>query len=340
MFSPFTHTDYRYKDASSPSGNIEPMSLGSPVSSPKNKPSSNQNYLPPYLFGEIAASPISSPSWNSPKQSSIPTFQSPSCIINPVSQFKEQNISYQSPSASSIITTPNPVKSGGPPIQGLLYSTPNQNASFNTSQLNSTPTVTDKLVSDGHSFNNMMTPNKSLCVTNTSFLSPAQIDPFYTQGESLKNSDQLDESWITVFGFPSASANYILQQFSQYGNIVEHKLSPSGNWMHLRYQSKLQAKKALSKNGKVFSGNIMIGVKPCIEMDIMNSCKENSVRDTSLISASDSLSIDPLEPTKPNLKNIRPLTQAYQSPNTQAQVTAAKSSGIVSKAFDYIWKLH
>ncbi|GFQ94118.1 nucleoporin NUP35 [Trichonephila clavata] len=340
MFSPFTQIDHRYKDVSSPSGNTEPMSLGSPVSSPKGKASSNQNYLPPYLFGETVPSPIASPTWNTPKQSNITAFQSPSSIINPVSQFKEQNISYQSPSTSSIIATPNPVKSGGPPIQGLLYSTPNQNISFNTSQLNNTPTVTDNLAFDGPSFNNMMTPNKSLCVTNTSFLSPAQIDPFYTQGEALKNSDQLDESWITVFGFPSASANYILQQFSQYGNIVEHKLSPSGNWMHLRYQSKLQAKKALSKNGKVFSGNIMIGVKLCIEMDVMESCKDNSIKETSLISASNSLTTDPLEPTKPNLKNIRPLTQAYQSPNAQAQVNPVKSSGIVSKAFEYIWKLH
>ncbi|PRD26999.1 UNVERIFIED_CONTAM: Nucleoporin [Trichonephila clavipes] len=137
-----------------------------------------------------------------------------------------------------------------------------------------------------------------------------------------------------------ASTNYILQQFSQYGNIVEHKLSPSGNWMHLRYQSKLQAKKALSKNGKVFSGNIMIGVKPCIEMDVMESCKDNSIKETSLISASNSLTTDPLEPTKPNLKNIRPLTQAYQSPNAQAQVNPVKSSGLVSKAFEYIWKIH
>ncbi|GIY99542.1 nucleoporin NUP35 [Caerostris extrusa] len=110
--------------------------------------------------------------------------------------------------------------------------------------------------------------------------------------------------------------------------------------MHLHYQSKLQAKKALSKNGKVFSSNIMIGVKPCIEMDIMESFREDSVKETSTVSTPQPLSTDPLEPAKPNLKNIRPLTQAYQSPNTQLQVTATKSSGLVSKAFDYIWKLH
>ncbi|KAF8777222.1 Nucleoporin NUP35 like protein [Argiope bruennichi] len=339
MFSSFNQTDHRYRDAGSP-GNIEPMTIGSPVSSPKNKSSANQNYLPPYLFGETASSPISSPTWHTPsKQSNISTFQS-SPVINQVSQFREQHIPYQSASSSSIISTPNPVKSGGPPVQGLLYSTPNQNVSFNASQLNNTPSVADRIACDNHNFSGILTPNKSLCVTNTSYLSPAQIDPFYTQGEALQNSDQLDESWITVFGFPHASSDYILQQFSQYGNIIEHKLSPTGNWMHLRYQSKLQAKKALSKNGKVFSGNIMIGVKPCIEMDIMESCKENTVQDTSLLSSSQSVLTDPLEPTKPNLKNIRPLTQAYQSPNAQSQIVATKPSSLVSKAFDYIWKLH
>nr|KAG5694182.1 hypothetical protein BaRGS_016028 [Batillaria attramentaria] len=35
--------------------------------------------------------------------------------------------------------------------------------------------------------------------------------------------------------------------------------------MHVHYQSKLQAKKALSKNGKVFGGRMMIGVLPCID---------------------------------------------------------------------------
>lgn len=42
-------------------------------------------------------------------------------------------------------------------------------------------------------------------------------------------------------------------------------MSNSGNWMHVQYQSKLQARKALSKDGKIFGEAIMIGVKPCID---------------------------------------------------------------------------
>jgi len=44
-----------------------------------------------------------------------------------------------------------------------------------------------------------------------------------------------------------------------------NQVAPDGNWLHIHYQSKLQAKKALSKNGKVFGGTIMIGVTPCID---------------------------------------------------------------------------
>ncbi|XP_010788784.1 nucleoporin NUP53-like, partial [Notothenia coriiceps] len=96
-------------------------------------------------------------------------------------------------------------------------------------------------------------------------LSPAQVDPFYSQGESLSSDDQLDQTWITVFGFPPASASYILLQFAQYGNILKHTMASPGNWMHLQYQSSLQARKALSKDGKVFGDAIMVGVKPCID---------------------------------------------------------------------------
>jgi len=43
------------------------------------------------------------------------------------------------------------------------------------------------------------------------------------------------------------------------------KIAAEGNWIHIHYQSKLQAKKVLSKNGKVFGGSIMVGVAPCID---------------------------------------------------------------------------
>lgn len=338
MFSAFDQSDLRFGETST-SSSVEPMTLGSPVSSPKSKTNASQNYLPPYLFGEVNSSPVGPSSWSSPKQLSM--FPSSTFPSTPVSQFREQQVVYQSPVSSSIIGPTNPAKSGGPPIQGLLYSSTSPVSSFDFSNLNGTPkNQSIQVVSaanNSHNVSGILTPSKSFSVNNSTFLSPAQIDPFFTQGDALKDGEQLDESWVTVFGFPSASSSYILQQFSQYGNIIEHKISPIGNWMHLRYQSKLQAKKALSKNGKIFSGNIMVGVKPCIEMDLMDSTKENSVLDVTS-PLSNSTIIDNLEPSKPNLKNIRPLTQAYQSPKTPTQATTPKSGGIVSKAMEYLWK--
>lgn len=106
---------------------------------------------------------------------------------------------------------------------------------------------------------------------------------------------QMKNLYVTSCRFPPASASYILLQFAQYGNILKHvvsnegtdewlflteillslivcwcvfwciQMSNSGNWMHIQYQSKLQARKALSKDGKVFGESIMIGVKPCID---------------------------------------------------------------------------
>lgn len=58
--------------------------------------------------------------------------------------------------------------------------------------------------------------------------------------------------------------------------------------------------------------------------DIMESFRDDSVQDSSLIKPQDSFQAETFEPTKPNLKNIRPLTQAYQSPSGQAQVCVSK----------------
>ena len=54
-------------------------------------------------------------------------------------------------------------------------------------------------------------------------------------------------------------------------------MSNTGNWMHIRYQSKLQARKALSKDGRIFGESIMIGVKPCIDKVSYCWCKENNL---------------------------------------------------------------
>lgn len=111
--------------------------------------------------------------------------------------------------------------------------------------------------------------------------SPTQLDPFYTQGESLSSPPHnLDDTWVTVFGFPPSATSYVLQEFAIYGQIVKYITASTGqqqqsnnneqgNWLHLRYQTRMQAQKAMSKNGKVLGGQFMVGVMQCIDRRVM-----------------------------------------------------------------------
>jgi hypothetical protein len=90
--------------------------------------------------------------------------------------------------------------------------------------------------------------------------------------------------WITIFGFPPSSATYVLQEFSVCGQIVRHVVCAQGNWMHIQFQTRLQAQKALGKNGKVIGNSIMLGVMKCIDRSVLanadlsgNGGVENSV---------------------------------------------------------------
>ncbi|VDO85637.1 unnamed protein product, partial [Schistosoma curassoni] len=85
---------------------------------------------------------------------------------------------------------------------------------------------------------------------------------------SHRSSNDFDNAnphdcWVTVFGFPPSRAAFILNQFAQLGTIEKHVITNSGNWMHIKYQNKMQAHCALNKNGKVFGDNTMVGVSVC-----------------------------------------------------------------------------
>ncbi|PVD34006.1 hypothetical protein C0Q70_05268 [Pomacea canaliculata] len=171
-------------------------------------------------------------------------------------------------------------------------------------------------------------------------ISPTQLDPFYTQGESLKPDDILDETWVTIFGFPPGATSFILQQFSQYGNILKHVLSAEGNWMHVHFQSKLQAKKALSKNGKVYGGRMMIGVLPCIDKSVMEDKENVTLASTPMTpqAMSTELNVSARGTGTP----IRPLTAAYAASRSEYEVlknkpTPRKDQGIVSMVKEYMF---
>jgi hypothetical protein len=83
------------------------------------------------------------------------------------------------------------------------------------------------------------------------------------------NTSNTEGRWVTVFGFPPGHQGLVLDTFHSYGQILRVKHAQNqGNWIHVLYQTRLQAQKALGKNGKIIHGNIMIGVVRTADSDV------------------------------------------------------------------------
>lgn len=332
----------------------ESHAIGSP-------PSNSPGYLPQYLLG--GNSPAISPV---PKGRYIGSFKEgpagqagvlSSPRTNPFhvnSPLRPQGLLGKAdktvPRASPLSCTPkDPI--GAPPVEALYDA--RRSAIMNNSGFGREQQPMDVTMATGVDMSIRKSAGYSTPSSNVTFCgtelqsyspphgstlpSPTQIDPFYTQGRAISTEYVLDECWVTVFGFPPAATSFILQQFSQYGNIVR-SVTSKGNWMHIQFQSKLQAKKALSKNGKIYGSNIMVGVMPCIEKSVLE------------VAGKENISSTPLRPetsTVPSSFNnaapMRPLTAAYQAASSDHQVvqdgirTPQKNSNLVSKAMEYVF---
>ncbi|CAK9161523.1 unnamed protein product [Ilex paraguariensis] len=78
---------------------------------------------------------------------------------------------------------------------------------------------------------------------------------------SVGNLDE--EEWVTVFGFSPGDTNFVLREFEKCGLILKHVPGPrDANWIHILYQNRSDAQKALSKNGMQINGVLIVGVKP------------------------------------------------------------------------------
>lgn len=325
-------------------GASESMLIGSPTG-----PSQTQSpFLPSYLMGDsssLAQSPASRP-WLSPPKSQLNR------------SLAGANVSANSPAFIGSCTRSESLRSrdgsrfkdrpGAPPVSGLIESVSGPRPSALPSRL-------QEDLSCSSSFNaSCLTPPSHLQRSSagqqafgqsfSAVPSPGQIDPFYTQGESIGIDERLDETWVTVFGFPPAATSFILQEFSQYGNILKHVVAADGNWIHIHYQSKLQAKKVLSKNGKVFGGSIMVGVAPCIDKSVMETDKENtsSYLQTSFQSAAVANYDRCNASSASRSKTMRPLTSGMGASSGESEVTEParlpqRSNSIISKAVEYMF---
>ncbi|KAK4267415.1 hypothetical protein QN277_024199 [Acacia crassicarpa] len=83
------------------------------------------------------------------------------------------------------------------------------------------------------------------------------------QRNSLPAGNLNEEEWVTVYGFSPGDTNLVLREFEKCGVILKHIPGPSdANWMHILYQNRSDAQKALNKNGMQLNGVLIVGVKP------------------------------------------------------------------------------
>ncbi|KAI4884466.1 hypothetical protein NFI96_020284, partial [Prochilodus magdalenae] len=318
---------------------IEPMALGSPTSP---KPGPGAQFLPGFLMGDLPA----------------PTTPQPRTI-----SLTGGGVEMRSPLLAGgsppqpVVPTPKD-KSGAPPVRSIYddLSSPGIGMSPLASRKQPFSVLQTPLagvIGTPGTAAGMFSP-ASLGQQRKSTLSPAQVDPFFTQGDALSSEDQLDETWVTVFGFPPASASYILLQFAQYGNILKHIMSNAGNWMHIQYQSKLQARKALSKDGKIFGDAIMIGVK---YVSVMESSEK--FNNSGMFTPPVRPNATPGHPVSTPRSAMRPLSAAYKASSSEYQAvlllwytvsftspvpqvvsdrdTPRKDDSFVSKAMEYMF---
>jgi len=266
-------------------------------------------FLPGFLMGEPVMSPssLTSPSKLNRTLSS-PAPQSP---MPPAHPLRGPQLLKETLNRST--RTPGD-KPSGPPTTGLMNS------------LNMTP---------NRSINgsNFATPDNSESVF------PASPAGNYQEGESGELCGAPLANWVTVWGFPPSAASFILQQFGACGTVLQHVMPPNSNWMHIRFQTRLQATKALGKNAGVLGGSIMVGVAPCRDESVLDALNTSMAvgtptLDTSVANLSSNLGGTP--------RSIRPLTQAYREAQGENKVvpgtnTPTRSTGVVTKAMGYMF---
>ncbi|KAG9489055.1 hypothetical protein GDO78_005194 [Eleutherodactylus coqui] len=268
----------------------ELMAMGSPTSP---KPGAGAQFLPGFLMGDLPAPVTPQP------RPSLGFMESRSPVLG-------------GGSPPQPVVPSHKDKSGAPPVGSIyddlllpgLNTTPLSSRKLNTfmAGIQSTPTTP-------YTPANVISP-PNILQNRRAVLSPAQLDPFYTQGDSLTSNDLLNDTWVTM--------------------------SNTGNWMHLQYQSKLQARKALSKDGKIFGDCIMVGVKPCIDKSLMESSEKASV------SSVYSIITPPVKDINAPRSGMRPLAAAYRASTSPYKVfrdrqTPKKDDTLISKALEYLF---
>ncbi|XP_055525680.1 nucleoporin Nup35 [Wyeomyia smithii] len=321
---------------------MEPMTLGSPSASPLT---STSGYLPSFLMGETPATPRTNTLSPTKGRSSLafaqtstslgtqsPDYMNRAGLPSKFGGFGGSNLNQSGMNHNSSVS--------GPPTQGLFDSFRNEKQLFQTptksflaqQQQNApgsalSPQAFNQSGGDpylnqsGFNVSRVMSPipvaREQDFIRNNSIISPLSQSHL-----NLSQTQSVNDYWITVFGFPQSASSMILSHFSQCGAIIDKVFATqNGNWVHLRFTSRLECEKALNYNGKNIGQNLMVGVQYCNDPAIIGKEHTEERKDYSL-SRVRSL-------THIAYKNAQHPTNVVPSP------TAPKrSSGIVNKAMD------
>lgn len=302
---------------------MEPMCLSSSPKAPAS-PGSNPNFLPPFLMGSNQNQPTS------------PNASSPLAHNKSVSFKAPQNVEpktlrqklFQETVNESHFTTFDSVNidKGGPPKCGL-FDTLNSNKP--TTPIMSS-TMKNQMEPTSFSFNeSFVKANESMGMAmamGNQVQSPIYNNSFAeTTGNPFYNSPQQQERvtscWVTVFGFPPSAASLVLAQFSNFGTILEKQFPSQGNWVNIKYSSTFEAAKALSMHGKLISNCIMVAVMPFNNKNNKENQEANSF----------------ISPSHPRSLRHTFVTPRAGNEVVQAERLPQKSTGLVSKAMEYIF---
>nr|AAL49847.1 unknown protein [Arabidopsis thaliana] len=163
---------------------------------------------------------------------------------------------------------------------------------------------------------------------------PREVARPEVQRQIIPTGNLDEEEWVTVYGFSPGDTNLVLREFEKCGMVLKHVPGPrNANWMHILYQNRSDAHKALNKAGMMINGVVIVGVKPVdpIQKQALNERLNNQ-------------GFMPLPPPSSTRNTARPLSRPQYlqngsafSPQPSGGAMASPSKSMVSKFFDLMF---
>jgi len=149
------------------------------------------------------------------------------------------------------------------------------------------PLVT--LYDNDSAFESHENPKQDLARASEEFSSMGSVELTTSQKMDKWEREELDDRWVTIFGFPKSKTEQIKEEFTRYGEIIKFK-EGNGNWIDIQYRTSLQAQSALSKQGRLIEGDLMVGIrtgkeKKIKELSVLQKKSTNAVPNPSIFRA-------------------------------------------------------